>query len=133
MDVFKVRDTVIDDYRSFTTASIDIKDARLKHHYETELDGDRQWPEPWISLNPSFASGGRIDDLVREGLLHPECERIFRVKEHLEDPGRSPKRKDLAVHGTYRTKDLILSIFDEMQAAMATGTEYRSPLEQEQS
>lgn len=90
MDVFKVRDTVIGDYRSFTTSSIDIKDARLKHHYETELEGDRQWPEPWISLNPSFASGGRIDDLVREGLLHPECERIFRVKEHLEDPGRSP-------------------------------------------
>jgi len=90
VDVFKVRDTVIDDYRSFTTASIDIKDARLKHHYESELDGDRQWPEPWISLNPSFASGGRIDELVREGLLHPECERIFRAKEHLEDPGRSP-------------------------------------------
>lgn len=42
------------------------------------------------------------------------------------------KRKDLAAHGTYRTKDLILSIYDEMQAAMATGTEYRSPLEQEQ-
>ncbi len=62
MDVFRVRDELIDDYRSFTTASVDIKDARLKHHYQNELDRDRQWPEPWISLNPSFATGGRIDE-----------------------------------------------------------------------
>lgn len=45
MDVFQVRDRVIDDYRSFTTASIDIKDARLKDYYQGDLDHDRQWPE----------------------------------------------------------------------------------------
>ena len=90
MDVFAVRDTVIDDYRSFTTASLDIKDARLKDYYETELERDRQWPEPWISLNPAFETGGRVDELVREGLLHPECDRIFRVKQHLDDPGQAP-------------------------------------------
>ncbi len=90
MDVFEVRDKVIDDYRSFTTASIDIKDARLKEHYQQELDGNRQWPEPWLSLNPAFETGGRVDDLVREGLLHPECERIFRVKQHSEDAGGAP-------------------------------------------
>ena len=90
MDVFQVRDKVIDDYRSFTTAAIDIKDPRLKDYYDSELDRDRQWPEPWISLNPAFESGGRIDDLVRQGLLHPECDRIFRVKAHIDDQGREP-------------------------------------------
>ena len=90
MDVFRVRDKVIEDYRSFTTASIDIRDARLKDHYQTELDRDRQWPEPWISLNPAFATGGRIDELVAEGLLHPECEHIFRVKQNVDDPGQAP-------------------------------------------
>ena len=80
MDVFEVREKVIDDYRSFTTASIDIKDARLKQHYQDELDRDRQWPEPWLSLNPAFEPGGRIDELVREGRLESECDRIFRVK-----------------------------------------------------
>jgi len=90
VDVFRVRDKVIDDYRSFTTASIDIKDARLREHYQRELDGERQWPEPWISLNPAFETGGRIDELVREGLLDRECDRIFRVKEHLDDQGRAP-------------------------------------------
>lgn len=90
MDVFRVRDKVIEDYRSFTTASIDIKDPRLKDYYQSELDRDRQWPEPWISLNPAFATGGRIDEIVSDGLLHPECDPIFRVKHHLEDPGLTP-------------------------------------------
>jgi superfamily II DNA/RNA helicase len=90
VDVFEVRDKVIDDYKSFTTASIDIKDPRLKDYYQTELERDRQWPEPWISLNPAFETGGRIDELVRDGLLHPECDRIFRVKQHIDDPGRDP-------------------------------------------
>lgn len=90
MDVFHVRNKVIDDYRSFTTASIDIKNARLKDYYQSELDRDRQWPEPWISLNPAFATGGRVDELVREGLLHPECDRIFRVKQHVDDSGSAP-------------------------------------------
>ncbi|MFT3834586.1 MAG: DEAD/DEAH box helicase [Micropruina sp.] len=89
MDVFAVRDQVIDDYRSFTTASIDIKDPRLKEYYQSELDRDRQWPEPWLSLNPAFEGGGRIDELVGHGLLHPECERVFRVKRHA-DEGSGP-------------------------------------------
>ena len=46
-----------------------------------------QWPDPWLSLNPSFESGGHVAELVAEGLLHPECERIFRVKQGADDPG----------------------------------------------
>jgi len=46
-----------------------------------------QWPDPWLSLNPSFTSGGPIPELVAEGLLHPECDRIFRVKRDVADPG----------------------------------------------
>ena len=45
MDVFQVRDKVIDDYREFTTSAIDIKDPILKQFYQDELDADRQWPE----------------------------------------------------------------------------------------
>jgi hypothetical protein len=31
-----------------------------------------QWPDPWLSLNPNFASGGTITDLITEGLLQPD-------------------------------------------------------------
>jgi len=43
-----------------------------------ELARGEQWSEPWLSLNPMFASGGSIDELVGAGVLHEECARIFR-------------------------------------------------------
>lgn len=89
MDVFDVRERLIDDYRAFTTSTVDIADPRIQQYVSDQLDGDRQWPEPWLSLNPAFASGGRIDELVAGGLLHEECERIFRVKGDPED-GNGP-------------------------------------------
>ena len=44
--------------------------------------------DPWLSLNPNFAPGGTITELVQQKLLHPECERIFRIKDDPADPGR---------------------------------------------
>ncbi|WP_228915642.1 Eco57I restriction-modification methylase domain-containing protein [Streptomyces sp. DH20] len=38
------------------------------------------------------------------------------------------KRKDEAAHGTYRTKDLILDIYDRMAEAQRTGTAYQTVL-----
>ena len=49
-----------------------------------------QWPDPWLSLNPSFRSGGRIDELVDKGLLQPRNSEIFRVKKDLDDRGTEP-------------------------------------------
>lgn len=36
------------------------------------------------------------------------------------------KRDDLAAHGTYRTKDLILNVYDRMAEAEKSGTPYRT-------
>ncbi|WP_436778205.1 Eco57I restriction-modification methylase domain-containing protein [Yinghuangia sp. YIM S09857] len=38
------------------------------------------------------------------------------------------QRTDIAAHGTYRTKDLILDIYDRMAEASAKGTEYQTIL-----
>lgn len=38
------------------------------------------------------------------------------------------RRKDIAKHGTYRTKDTILETYDAMQAAIRTGIPYQTPL-----
>ena len=87
MDVFEVHRKLIDDYREFTTAFVDIRDRRIAEHVRHELDRGEQWPEPWLSLNPSFATGGSVTGLVAGGLLHPECERIFRIKTGPDDQG----------------------------------------------
>ena len=89
MDVFEVRDQLVEDYRQFTSAFVDIRDERTRAFATARLAEGAQWPDPWLSLNPSFATGGTVGELVDEGLLHPECERIFRVKNNASDPGGS--------------------------------------------
>ena len=39
------------------------------------------------------------------------------------------KRRDEAAHGEYRTKRVILEIYDEMQQAMETGRPYQTRLD----
>ncbi|EOD67658.1 DEAD/DEAH box helicase [Amycolatopsis vancoresmycina] len=79
MDVFEVHEHLIDDYREFTSGFSEIYDPRIRQHVDARLrDGD-QWPDPYLSLNPNFASGGTVAELVAQGRLHPDCDRIFRV------------------------------------------------------
>jgi len=87
MDVFGIRDRLVEDYRSFTSGAVEVRDPRVRDVVQRRLDDGVQWPDPWLSLNPSFESGGSVGDLVATGLLHPECERIFRVKQDRDDPG----------------------------------------------
>ncbi|MGN9911112.1 DEAD/DEAH box helicase [Phytohabitans sp. LJ34] len=67
---------------------MDVRDARIKEHVDRLAALGHQWPDPWLSLNPSFASGGTVEDLVAEGVLHPDCARIFRIKQHASDSGQ---------------------------------------------
>jgi ATP-dependent helicase YprA (DUF1998 family) len=40
---------------------------------------NRFWPEPLISINPHFEQGASVEQLAREGSLHPDTARVFRV------------------------------------------------------
>lgn len=90
MDVFKIHEQVIADYRAFTSGFVEVRDRRIKEFVDAQFAQGVQWPDPWLSLNPSFASGGAVPALVDQGLLHPECARIFRRKNDPHDPGRDP-------------------------------------------
>jgi hypothetical protein len=79
MDVFTLRDQVIDDYRRYVTSFMALRDSRVRERVEAALTEGRLWPEPRIGLNPAFASGGSVDELVAEGLLHAMCAEIFRT------------------------------------------------------
>lgn len=88
MDVFEVREQLVRDYRSFTAAFVEPRDQRIGEFLAQQLAEGAQWPDPWLSLNPDFSPGGTVTELVDAELLHPECERIFRMKDHPKDPGR---------------------------------------------
>lgn len=80
MNIFDLRDETIQDYRDFIGGFVNIRDAKVRQKVDTALDEGRLWPEPWLSLNPTFEPGGRVSDLVAAGTLHAECGRIFRIK-----------------------------------------------------
>jgi ATP-dependent helicase YprA (DUF1998 family) len=90
MDIFSLRAELVEDYKSFTRSFVQPRDAKISAFLDERLANADQWPDPWLSLNPSFASGGTPAELASEGLLHPGSERIFRVKENPSDTGRDP-------------------------------------------
>ncbi|MFJ8282511.1 protein kinase [Streptomyces griseoviridis] len=79
MDVFGIHSDLISEYESFTRSSTVIRDARIAGFVEDDLAAKSQWPDPWLSLNPFFADGGQVTDLVRDGVLHPRCAEIFQA------------------------------------------------------
>ncbi len=90
MDVFEVHERLISDYDAFTSSLVQVRDERVARHLAAERADKVRWPDPWLSLNPNFETGGTITELVRDGLLHPECERLFRVKTDPDDTGARP-------------------------------------------
>ncbi|MER5432609.1 protein kinase [Streptomyces sp. NPDC002588] len=79
MDVFGVHRKLIDDYRDFTEGGTVIRDDRIAAFVEDDLNAKSQWPDPWLSLNPFFASAGTVAELATGKVLHPECARIFQA------------------------------------------------------
>ena len=79
MDVFELRNRLVEDYGSYVRSFIRIKDVRIEAEVKESLDEGLLWPDPLIQLNPSFETGDRIVELVDEGVLHDECDRIFRA------------------------------------------------------
>jgi ATP-dependent helicase YprA (DUF1998 family)/very-short-patch-repair endonuclease len=96
MDVFALRDQLIDDYAAYIESFVTISNARIREHVERELRAGLLWPDPLLQLSPSFEPGARIDDLVDQGVLHPLCSEIFRIKR----PGEPSKALRLHRHQT---------------------------------
>ena len=94
MDVFNLRNCLVEEYGSYVGSFIRIKDSRTEGVVRASLDEGLLWPDPLIQLNPSFEPGETVDELVAAGALHEECSRIFRAgKEEYNDDG-----KDLRLH-----------------------------------
>ena len=80
MNIFKFRDELIDNYKSFSRSftKIRAKDIKNKVQHECE-DLKRYWPEPLLQINPFYKQAENIDELCSEGILHEDCAKIFRV------------------------------------------------------
>lgn len=80
MDVFEFREELVEAYAKFSRSFTKIRAGDVKHAVDTAYAESRFWPSPLIQLNPNFVSGAGIEELVSQGVLHPECRKIFRIK-----------------------------------------------------
>jgi ATP-dependent helicase YprA (DUF1998 family)/very-short-patch-repair endonuclease len=117
VDVFALRDQLIKDYRHYAESFLTIRDDRIRAHVAEELDNGLLWPDPALQLNPAFESGGLVDQLVEEGVLHPECSRIFRVG---KTPGNSGVGSPLRLHN--HQADAIRAAATGGNYVLTTGT-----------
>jgi hypothetical protein len=90
MDVFAFRDELVTAYERFTRSLVRIQAPDIKAHVNQEYAVGRFWPATLVQLNLAFVPGGDIGQFVREGLLNPECERIFRFGKTLDDASGTP-------------------------------------------
>jgi len=79
MDVFSLRDAVIDEYRSFATSFTTIHADDIRSQVESIYAQGRYWPDPLIQINPAYKRGAGIESLVAAGALDPRTAEIFRV------------------------------------------------------
>ena len=92
MDIFALRDSLVDDYAAYVSSFIAIQDERIRNKVDENLHAGILWPEPLIQLNPSFEPGPWIDELVQQGTLHAECRQIFRKQKTHQDGQGKPMR-----------------------------------------
>ena len=79
LDVFALRDSVVEEYRRFATSFTTIHAADIREQVEAIYAENRYWPEPLIQINPSYKRSTDVGTLVENGVLHPGCADIFRA------------------------------------------------------
>jgi len=77
MNIFKVHNQIISDYKSYIKSFLFIRDERISEVVDEELEAGRLWPEPLIQFNPTFEKGTSMSKLVDEGVVAPELNDIF--------------------------------------------------------
>ncbi len=112
MDIFKFRDKIIDDYRSFTRSFTRIRADDLQAFLDHAYERQHFWPAPLIQMNPRFVRGRTINEMVANELLHPECANVFRVGKRDGNPGKTlvlHKHQDEAIEIANRNASYVLT------------------------
>lgn len=87
MDVFQFREHLVGEYAQFSRSFTRLRSDDIREFVDREYASQRYWPEPLIQINPTYRSGGTVDELVAGGQLSPECSAIFRLGKSASSAG----------------------------------------------
>lgn len=76
-NIFNLHKDILNDYKLYIDSFINIADERILSTVKKDFNSGNLYPEPLIQFNPSFESGGSVEDLINEGTLSKEFNNIF--------------------------------------------------------
>ena len=78
MDVFALRDRVVDDYKRYIESFVRIRDERIEKFVREEFASGILWPDPILQLNPAYEPGPkRLMISLRRELWGPALQSSF--------------------------------------------------------
>ena len=77
MDVFKLRDDVVNEYRSYVESFIRVHDSRIDAFIAQSLKDGQLWPDAVLQLNPAFEMDKTLSELSKEGIIAKETAQFF--------------------------------------------------------
>ncbi len=78
-NVFTFRDRLIEEYSLFSRSFTCIAADDIRTVVDAQYNEGRYWPEPLIQINPNYQRKATIQQLAKEGMLHPACAELFQV------------------------------------------------------
>ncbi len=79
LDVFALRDSVVDEYERFATSFTTIHAEDIHEQVKAIYAEQRYWPEPLIQINPSYKRSTNVGNLAANGVLDRGCADVFRA------------------------------------------------------
>lgn len=76
-NIFDLHKDILDDYKLYIDSFINIADSRILERVKKDFASGNLYPAPLIQFNPSFESGGNVEDLVNTGVLAKDFNNIF--------------------------------------------------------
>lgn len=76
-NIFDLHSDILTDYKLYINSFINIADKDIREKVNTEFDSGNLYPDPLVQFNPSFESGGQVEDLVNSGILVKDFNNIF--------------------------------------------------------
>ena len=76
-NIFDLHNDILSDYKLYIDSFINIADNEILKKVNIEFNSGNLYPDPLVQFNPSFESGGQVEDLVNSGILVKDFNNIF--------------------------------------------------------
>ena len=77
LDVFRLKDSVVSEYRDYLQSFVQVLDPRIDQYVAEMLNRGTLWPEAVLQLNPAFEMDLTLGQLADQGLLTEETAKFF--------------------------------------------------------